>query len=229
VAPDGRHYAYMTGGMGLTPGPPRLHIIDAASGAERVLALALSDQQPYGVEDYAADGIYVGSGWEGTRFGTWRVDPANGKITDLGKQDHFADDGTGHAWVLQLDSRDPNPAPNVMGGPPMSNEVGRRDLKTGTVQIWFYHPGFNVAFAGAFIGGGFLAWVESPLGGKHDYWLVTSPTDSRLVANIEYGGGVMADTHGIWMGAGDGLYLFTSEGSVKRVSDLPGDPANGCI
>jgi hypothetical protein len=238
VAPDGRHYAYMTGGigvtssppgMGLTFSPPRLHIVDAATGAERVLALALTDQQPYGVEDFAADGVYVGSSWEGVRYGIWRVDPANGNVTDLGKQDHFVDDGTGHAWVSQFDSRDPNPAPNAMGGLPMPNEVGRRDLKTGTVQVWFYHPGFTVAVAGAFVGGGVLVWVEPSTGGGHEYWVVTSPTDSRLVAHLENGGGVMADTHGIWMGASDGLYLFTSEGSFKRVSDLLGDPGNGCI
>jgi hypothetical protein len=39
----------------------------------------------------------------------------------------------------------------------------------------------------------------------------------------------MADTLGIWMGSNNGLYLFTRAGGVARVSDLAGDPANGCI
>lgn len=230
VSPDGRNYAYTTGGRpSLTPGPPRLHIVDAATGAYTVIPLTLSDQQPYGVDSYAADGVYVGSSYEGTTFGRWRVNPADGIVTDVSQQAYFADDGTGHAWVAVLDKRDPHPAPNVMGGDPMPNEVVRRDLKTGAVEIWFYHPGFNVAQAGAFIGGGILAWVEPPLGGEHEYWLVTAPGVSRLVARIEAGGSSVADGHGIWMGSDHGLYLFTRDGGVARVSDLPGAPANGCL
>lgn len=230
VSPDGRNYAYMTGGNpSLTPGPPRLHIVNAATGAETVIALALSDQQPYGVEDYAADGIYVGSGWEGVTFGRWRVDSAHGITTDVSNQSYFADDGTGHAWVTVLDKRDPHPAPNVMGGDPMPNEVVRRDLTTGAVEIWFYHPGFNVAQAGAFIGGGLLVWVEPPLGGNHEYWLVTAPDVSRLIVHLDGGGGSLADSHGLWMGSSSGLYLFTGNGGVARVTDLPGEPANGCL
>ena len=229
VAPDGRHYGFTTGGNpSTTPGPPRLHVVDAATGADKVIDLGLPEQQPYGVEDYATDGVYVASGWEGVANGLWRVDPANGTVTDLGKQDHFVDDGTGHAWVSIFDSRDPNPARSALSGQPLANEVVRRELKTGAVEVWFYLPGFNVALQAAFVGGGLLIWVE-PNGGPHEYWLVTAPGTSTLVAHIDYGGSSMADTPGIWMGSNNGLYLFTRAGGVARVSDLAGDPANGCI
>jgi hypothetical protein len=229
VASDGRHYALMTGGNpSTTPGPPRLHVVDAATGADNVIDLGLPEQQPYGVEDYATDGVYVASSWEGVANGLWRVDPANGTVTDLGKQDHFTDDGTGHAWVSTFDPRDPNPARSALSGLPLANEVVRRELKTGAVEVWFYHPGFNVALQAAFVGGGLLVWVE-PNGGLHEYWLVTAPGTSTLVAHIDYGGSSMADTRGIWMGGNNGLYLFTRAGGVARVSDLAGDPANGCI
>lgn len=228
VAPDGRHYAYMSGGMGLTPGPPRLHVVDAATGVEQVLPLALSDQQPYGVEDYASDGIYIGSGWEGVTFGRWRVDPTSGALTDFSQQDHFLDDGTGHAWVSVFNSSDLHPVRSAMSGDPMPNELGRRDLKSGTVETWFYHPGFSVALAGAFVGGGILAWVEPPQG-PHEYWLVTSPGASRLVVQLDGAGGAIADRHGIWMGGNDGLYLFTPDGKARLVSNLAGDPVDGCL
>src|SRR5712691_574172 len=230
VAPDGWHYAFTAGGNpSTTPGPPRLHIVDAATGGDKVIDLGLPEQLPYGVVDYAADGIYVESNSEGVVLnGLWRVDPASGRVTDLDKQEHFVDDGTGHAWVSVFDSRDPHPAHSAMTGEPLPNEVVRRDLKTGSVEVWFYHPGFNVALVGAFVGGGLLVWVE-PNSGPHEYWLVTVPDTSRLIAYIEYGGGSMADTHGIWMGSNNGLYLFTREGGVARVADLPGDPANGCL
>jgi hypothetical protein len=224
----------MTGGMGLTPGPPRLHIVDAASGAERVLALALSDQMPYGVEDYAADGIYIGSGWEGTRFGTWRVDPASGNITDLGKQEYFPDDGTGHAWIAMLDKRDPHPFPNAMGGDPIPNEIGRRDIKTAAIEVWFYQPGTSVGVAGAFVEGGLLVWVVPSTAvwsaaSPQELWLVSAPGKSRLIAYIDGGRSGLADSHGIWLAGTDGLYLVTRDGAVKRVSGLQGEPGNGCI
>jgi hypothetical protein len=228
TAPDGLHYAYMTGGNpSNSPGPPRLHIVAAASGAERVLDLRLSDQLPYGVEDYAADGVYIASGWEGALFGRWRVDPATGIVIDVSKQDHFLNDGTGHAWVSVFDARDPNPARSALSGDPLPNEVVRRDLRTGAVETWFYHPGNSVAVADGFVDGGLVVWVE-PNAGLHEYWLVPAPGTARLVAYLDGGGASMADIHGIWLG-GDGLYLFTHAGGVTRVSDLPGEPGNGCL
>jgi hypothetical protein len=66
------------------------------------------------------------------------------------------------------------------------------------------------------------------LGGHHEYWLVTSPGLARLVAQIDTGGAV-ADSHGIWMGSTEGLYLFTPDGSAKKVSSELGDPVGACL
>ncbi len=229
VAPNGLHYAYMTGGNpSTTPGPPRLHIVDAATRSDRIIVLTLPAQQPYGVVDYAADGVYIASGWEGVTFGIWRVNPTSGTLTDVSKQEHYIDDGTGHAWVSIFDSRDSDPARSAMDGQPLPNEVARRDLASGRLTVWFYHPGSNVAFDAAFIGGGIVVWVETPKG-AHEYWLLASPGDARMIAQIDGGGASMADSHGIWQGASNGLYLFGPTGTVVRVSDLSGDPANGCL
>jgi hypothetical protein len=241
VAPDGRHYAYTTGGIfSATPEPPRLHVVDAATDAERVIDLSPLDQQPageprhpnaYAVEDYAADWIYIQTGGEGASSWHWRVDPASGIITDLGyMRGHDVDDGTGHAWVSVFDSRDPHPALSALDGSPMANEVVRRNLRTGADEVWFYQPGFMVGLVGAFVGGGLLVWVES-----HEYWLVTTPRTSRLIATIDFADHEgLADSHGLWLGSGSsvvhpGLYLFARDGTIKRVSDLLGRPANGCL
>jgi len=234
VAPDGLRYAYTTGGMGTTPGPPRLHIVDAATGVDKVMPLGLPQQGAYWVADYARDGIYIESGWEVMTYGFWRVDPTTGTLTDLGKQEHFIDDGTGRAWVSVFDSRDPHPAPSAMTGDPLPNEVGRRDLKTGAVAVWFYHPGFNVAFTRAFVGGGALIRVEPSLtnggaNGGHEYWLASAAGTARLIAHIESGGESVADSHGIWMGGSDGLYLITRDGQVKKMSSRLGNPGAGCL
>ena len=229
VAPDGLHYAFMTGGSpSLTPGPPRLHIVSAATGVERVLDLALSDSQPYGVEDYAADAVYIGSGWEGAVFGHWRVDPGSGGVVLLAGKELLLDDGTGHAWRTVFDPRDPAPVLSAMDGKPMSNEVVRRNLKSGVDEVWFYHPGLSVAIAGHFVGGGLLVWGEAAQG-PHQYWLVTAPSQARLVTYLDGGSGSIADVHGVWMGGLGGLYLFTKDGDVRRVSDVYGEPAHGCL
>lgn len=258
VAPDGRHYAYTTGGISLTGGPPRLHVVDAATDADRVIDLSPLDQPPfdeprhpnvYAVADYAADGIYIGtSGDVGPFPPHWRVDPASGIITDLGKQAdpaqrsttqaHVVDDGTGHGWVSVFDSRDPHPALSAMDGRPKPNEVVRRNLSTGADEVWFYHPGFMVRLIGAFVGGGLLVEDQAATNPSvvFEYWLVTTPGTSRLIDTrgdlVGLGEG-LADSHGLWLGSYDkayrGLYLFASDGTVKRVSDLPGEPANGCL
>jgi hypothetical protein len=186
------------------------------------------EQQPYGVDEYAADGIYIGSGWEGELFGRWRVDVGTGRVSDLGTQDHFVDDGTGHAWVSIFDPGDPKPDRSGMSGTPLANEVVRRELKTGAAEKWFYHPGFTVALAAKFVDGALLVWVE-PKAGSHEYWLVSAPGKARLIAYLDYGGTSMSDSHGIWIGSRSGLYLFTRDGGVVRVSDLAGEPANGCL
>jgi hypothetical protein len=252
VAPDGRHYAYTTGGISLTGGPPRLHVVDAATDADRVIDLSPLDQPPageprhpdvYAVVDYAADGIYIGNGGDAGPFPPqWRVDPASGIITgagpvrtrasDLGDtHGPFVDDGTGHAWVSVFDSRDPNPALSGLDGSPTANEVVRRNLSTGADEVWFYRPGFNVGLAGAFVGGGLLVWVEP----SEEFWLVTTPGTSRLISTIDgpdHEG--LADSHGLWLGSSSsvvnpGLYLVARDGTIKRVSDLLGRPANGCL
>ena len=232
VAPDGLHYALTTGGFpAQTPGPPRLHIVVAATGVERVIDLALPHNQPYGVEDYAADGIYVGSSWEGGVIGRWRVDPASGQALALGRGDLLLDDGTGHAWRVIFDPRDPKPARGALDGNPMPNEVVRRDLTTGADEGWFFRPGFSVSIAGTFLSGSLLVQAQPDVSDPNptsEYWLVTSPGRSVFVAHL-YGGPGMADGHGIWLGSPDGLYLFTPEGGFRRVSDVPGDPANGCL
>lgn len=234
VAPDGLHYAFMTGGSpSQTPGPPRLHVVDAATGVDRVFDLNLPGTLPYGVEEYASDGIYIGSGWEGSAFGYWRVDVASGREVSLGTGALALDDGTGHSWRTVVDPRDPKPALSGLSGLPLPNEVVRRDLKTGVDEAWFYHPGLSLAIAGTFVGGGLLVWAEPPAGSSpntsHEYWWVSAPGHSLFIAHIEYGGQTMADSRGIWMGSSNGLYLFTRDGGILRVSDHPGDPASGCL
>jgi hypothetical protein len=46
---------------------------------------------------------------------------------------------------------------------------------------------------------------------------------------VETLGGAISDSHGIWFGSPQGIYLFTSAGGLQKVSNQPGYPANGCL
>ena len=234
VAPDGLRYAFTTGGsVTATPAAPRLHVVDAMTASDTTFDLGLPGTQPYGVLRFTAEGVYVGSGWEGFAFGYWRVDPSSGAVVSLGTKQPEFDDGSGHVWRSVVDPRDPNPARSALSGRSLPDAIVRHDLKTGTDETWFYRQGSNVALAGAFVDAGILVWTEPPISasgdGAHEYWAVRAPGRSALVAHIDYGGLTMADSHGIWMGGGDGVYLFTPDGGVRRVYDAAGDPANGCV
>jgi hypothetical protein len=39
----------------------------------------------------------------------------------------------------------------------------------------------------------------------------------------------IADSHGIWFGSQQGIYLYSDNIGLQKVSDQPGCPANGCF
>ena len=232
VAPDGLHYAAISGGLGRLPGvQPSLHIVDAATGGDRTISLALPADAPYGVVNFSADGVYIESGWEGSVFGYWRIDPATSALVALGTGPVFWDDGSGYTLRAVFDRQDPKPALSGLSGDPRPNEIVRRDLGTGAEETWFYRPGFNVSIGGTFLSGAVLVAAEPaadvPNDGTWEYWLVAGPLRSSLLGRFLPGQG-LADSHGIWIATALGLYLFTAAGTAERVSELRGYPANGC-
>jgi hypothetical protein len=41
--------------------------------------------------------------------------------------------------------------------------------------------------------------------------------------------GAIADSHGVWFGSPQGIYLYSDAGGLQKVSNQPGYPANGCF
>jgi hypothetical protein len=54
----------------------------------------------------------------------------------------------------------------------------------------------------------------------------TSLCKGQVVETLQ---GVIADSHGLWFGGFDGIYLYTAANGLQRVSDHAGMPANGCF
>lgn len=231
VAPDGLHYATVSSGIGSTT-PPVLHIFDAATGVEQSLQLGLPVGKPYGIADYTADGVIIGSAFEGVLGGFWQVDTTSGLSTSLGNGPLLQDDGTGHAFVSIVDRRDPQPATSALSGDPEPNTVVRRALGSGTDEAWFYLPGHGLSIAGRFSDGSLLVWAEPDIATHQNtapqYWLVKGPGRSVFYGRMTVSGGTMSDGHGIWFGSSRGLFLFTTDGRLRYLSSVPGVPENGC-
>jgi hypothetical protein len=39
----------------------------------------------------------------------------------------------------------------------------------------------------------------------------------------------VADSHGVWFGSAQGIYLYSDANGLQKVSNQPGYPANGCL
>jgi hypothetical protein len=240
VSPDGRRYAYTEGWSASPPTAPRVHVVDAGTGAD-IRVVAMPDAQPYFVIDVTSAGVNLGIGFEGRGPGVWRLDPNTGVVAKV-SDGFYPPDAT---WLGVIDPSDPQPYRSAMTGMPGENRIDRRD-PAGHTTTWFYRPGHVVQWIPFATNSALLVradyWTDAanPALGGTEYWLVSAPDQARkLVAYtsresspyLDLSGGfgiAIADLHGIWIGGGQSLYLVTPQGAVLRVYPKAAYPASGC-
>jgi hypothetical protein len=227
VSPDGTHYAQVDMGSGL------LRIVDIASGKDR--SFPLSSINANVVLDYSADGIYMTFGFEGLH-GLRLIDPVTGFGRDVpGVGSPQASGGGGVFWVGEVNPADPHPivtgaSVGIMGT--LANQITRVDVKSGARTQWLYRPGTGIGVVGLDIRGHLLINLVESWGTKTVEFLIAP--DSKSHWSIYKGpvagtlGGAIADSHGVWFGSTQGIYLYSDTGGLQKVSNQPGYPANGC-
>jgi len=233
VSPDGKHYAFGQ------PAPDKtkvatMHVVDVATGADHVFATPSTDWFiPYSVLDYASEGIYLYTNYE-LSIGLWLMDPTTGAIHRVANlTDIQASGGNRTFWVGSVNPADPNP----LGGLGiMPNQIDRFTLADGKRIAWFYRPSTAPRVIGSDIQGHPVVLVFNGTNGviDGDYGaeliLLMSPQSQRSI----FKGPVssmfppISDSHGIWFGSDNGIYLYTGA-AFQKVSDQPGYPANGCF
>ncbi len=238
VSPDGLRYAYAEG-WSVTPAvAPRVHIIDA-SNDRAIRVVTMPAAQPYVVADFAADGVYMISAYEGcTAPGVWRVDPDTGSIAKVSDGNYVP---AGATWISEIDPRDPNPPRSAESGQAEPNRIDYRDA-SGRTSMWFYRPGYALAWVAFARRSEILVQAWTGTGDqKLEYWLViaaghaTPLASGPLVDSNPYSdpfGGffsAISDFHGIWIGGGQGLYLVSPTGLFTRAYGAAAYPANGCF
>ncbi len=226
VSPDGAHYAYAN------PEDNMLHVVDVVGGKERTFSLSAIGANY--VFDYAADGIYMTFGFEGLH-GLWLVDPVTGSSHQVpGISSPEAGAGGGVFWVGEVNPADPQPINTASSAGILPDQVTRVDVKTGSRTPWLYRPGVGLGVDGLDVRG-------HPLIGLVNKWMDTSTLelliapDAASQKTIYKGplvgtlGATIADSHGVWFGSAQGIYLYSDSGGLQKVSNQPGYPANGCF
>jgi len=142
LSPDGTHYAYSAGRPG---GDNQLHIVDASTGNDQVVA---SSGQYYPFE-YRVDGLYLaqrnaGSGlWSGSNL--FLIDPVTNAIRLIhssSRTEFWTFISGGFAYGADINPSDPNP----VGSGEAPDELIRLDLASGDVVRFQYHPGQVVSW-----------------------------------------------------------------------------------
>jgi hypothetical protein len=228
VSPDGAHYAYTDRAVAGSQDPSAratLHVVAVKTGQE----LAFDDgpwSSPYVILDYAAEGIYLRP--IATGYGLWLMDATTGAITQVANPwDVQGSSGNKVFWVGAMNPNDPHPSTAAT-----PDEVDRLDLVDGSRTPWFYRPESSAHFV-TMDAAGRPVIVATGVHGPEELLLGVSPGVSRSIWTSGNGvpaiGSPISDSHGVWFGSPDGIFLYSEAAGMQKVSNQPGSPANGCF
>jgi hypothetical protein len=240
VSPDSSHYAY-TESYNDASGPrSRIHIVDVASGADRVSY----DQGFYGVIGYESEGIYLFAvGYaDAPNSGLWRLDPQARSLAPVASQFTVDYVGGGAAWYSDLAPGDqaPSSVTNPMARAFFKDRLLRLDLKTRVALPWFRVPGKEVRALGVDALGHAIVTVSPPTDAatttSEELWLVTGPNLAKQIYagpgsdSPDYAGfgTPLADGNGLWFGSKKGVFLYTADATFRMVSTAAGEIAGRC-
>jgi hypothetical protein len=228
VSPDGQSYVYLS--------KDGLHRVLVATGAN-----ALVYRRPKGVLGgqvlgYPADvyivfpsGVKDGAGGvianPASQVGVWRIDLAAKTGTRIRTSDIVGSMAAGALWMT----------------PPTGNQLGdslvRIDLGTGLQTVWFTDTGRAIQFLGVDHAGLPIVWTFAD--GHLEIWHVTAPNKATNFYTVDYAGDpplygpeiqqglFVADAHGVWFGAPDGVYIYDAAG-FRKLAKTSGIPAGPC-
>jgi hypothetical protein len=210
VSPDGAAYAYA---QSFSDGrTAELHLVNVASGADRVLLTG-----NWYVLDFETSGIYLGSL---DSPGIWVLDPNAAAPRQLTKGPGPWSLFGGFGWSTDLDKTDPHPRPVLGGFAP--NLLVRLDLTTGVDMPWVHKPGAAISIVGADMEGRPLIEVFSDV---HETDLVTGSEATKrlfLFTTQDPMTPAATDSHGVWFKALSGwIWLSAGGGEITRIVQVP--------
>ena len=235
VSPDSSNYAYWEFTSTTdSASNSRIHVVQVTSGADRIVY----SQGFYVVIDYQSEGIYLaqsspmGEGYHGL----WLLDPTSGSLRAIATSNQmFYLVGANAAWT-----GDVAPGDQAPGGMFPMDRVLRLDLMSRVSTACFRRPGLQVDAIGFDSQGHLIVRARSTIDGatstSEELWLITAPGVARQIYS---GPGSdspafvgfstpLADSNGVWFGSRKGVYLYTPDGTLRKVSSAVGEVAGRC-
>ena len=229
VAPDGSAYAYVNF-PNRSDGPPNsdgVHVIDAASGQQRLLVPNRPQPAlPWFITAYDSGGIYLsgryswsGGHQESVPAGLWLLDPKTGSVQTLTESESWLYVGGGAAWGITA------PLRNTRHG--AGSKLLRLDLRTGSIEVWLTkdidyelvgvdasgHPLVELNSETA------LRVVEQPqlwLMSARDQVIPLAQSPRYELPQLLGEGTALEDSHGIWItGVDADLWLYRPRSGLQ--------------
>jgi len=242
VSPDGAHYAYTELG---DQGVFYVHVVDVLTGKDRALRESGSGFNfPPSVFDYASEGIYIVQAFERIQAGLWLVDPTTGSMRQVSDVSGLQLSAGGAVfWTGEVNPADHNPVVTGSSAGTLADQIDRLDIRSGGKVTWLYRPGAGLVIVGLDVQGHPLihASVGNPQAppktdpidhSATELLVARDPTSQKTIykgALAETLSSPVADSHGVWFGSAQGIYLYSDANGLQKVSNQPGYPANGCF
>lgn len=230
LAPDGLKYVYETEKPGPSNpngpnGPPlslAVHVVDMRTASDHVVFESRSpllDVVGYSPPTIFMTPICFECGAGGSSL--WTLDERNGSVRKISDLSSYWSIANGAAW----------------GGVATTSTAMDRFVRInadGALTTW-------MNLAGAYLGLLALAPDGSPLvqvsiANAEAVWRVPEPEKGQEVFRVSSGGlsGAFPDQYGTWIGGaqsgdGAGIFLFTTGGGLRKMSDFPGVPLGACL
>ena len=237
VSPDGKTYAY---GVARNAPGGGVHVVEVATGVDRILSTAYPPNVNYFVVGYLSDGIYLNEFGPtgGGGIGLLRLDPATGAITQV---------STDSPALGVLVGETPLQSPPSTGNPDawwttdsdnftdISDPYVYFQYLTGVPgqhgEDWFSRPGLHPDVIGADTTG--QAIVAATSAAQLEVWLLGTPNSSTEIYHIQANGTdrafktAVADKGGWWIGSISGVFFATASTWVQ-VSSTAAVVVGGC-
>jgi len=232
VSPDGARYAYTERKVPGTPGQQRLHVVDVSNGNDLLYELgSVGDLSAYVIVDFAPEGVWLSyAGYEGPGSGLFLLDLVTGALKDVGGPALILEPVAGGSGVFWFTDPGPNPQQvNTGMGFILPSRVQRLTISDGKTATWFSKPGSYLQILGTDQAGHPIVISSASTGNGNEVWLASSPTQAKVIGLPQGYYQLIADSHGVWFGGQQGIYLYSDAGGLQKVSHQPGYPANGCF
>jgi hypothetical protein len=238
ISPDGSRYAYAIAGSDYpkTNLHPVAHLVDIATGADRIIRLpALDPFVTWGVASFRTEGIYMRKlPYEGiSPPGLWLLDPTTGAVQLVARDSALGSPQAGATWINAVDPADRSALRDSYSGTLLPDKVVRQDLKSGGTVIWIYRPGYSVDLLGLDQSGHPFVLVASGQSSADslELWLVSAPgSGQRLSSSSDVFdlSAPVGDGHAVWFSGATGVFIYTPAGGFQKIPGLTGQVAGQC-